>query len=88
MKSLIEVAAEQEAMQSVLGLTSVFEGLASMRIAQVKDQVLSSQRFFNELWNIYSKIRVNKQFSYGRDEEDKVIDKDLYIAITAEGGFT
>lgn len=88
MKSLIEVAAEQEAMQAVLGLTNVFEGLASMRIAQVKDQVLSSQRFFNELWNIYSKIRVNKQFSYGRDDQDKVIDKDLYIAITAEGGFS
>ena len=49
MKSLIEVAEEQQAMQSVLGLTSVFEGLASMRIAQVKDQVLSSQHFFNVL---------------------------------------
>ncbi len=88
MKSLIEVAEEQQAMQSVLGLTSVFEGLASMRIAQVKDQVLSSQHFFNELWNIYSKIRVNKEFSYGRNDQDKVIEKNLFIVITAEGGFS
>lgn len=88
MKNLTEISGEQSAMQSVLGLTNVFEGLASMRIAQVKDQVLSSQRFFNDLWNIYSQIRVNKQFSYGRGENDKVIDKDLFIAITAEGGFS
>lgn len=88
MKRLIDIGAEQSAMQSVVGLTNVFEGLASMRIAQVKDQVLSSQRFFNELWNIYSQIRVNKQFSYGRGEADNVIDKELYIAVTAEGGFS
>lgn len=88
MKRLTEIADEQAAMQSVLGLTNVFEGLASMRIAQVKDQVLSSQRFFNELWNIYSQIRVNKKFSYGRDIDEQVIDKELFIAITAEGGFS
>ncbi len=88
MKGLIEIAEEQAAMQAVYGLTNVFEGLASMRIAQIKDQVLSSQRFFAELWNIYSQIRVNKQFKYGREHEDKVIDKDLYVAITAEGGFS
>ncbi len=88
MKRLIDIASEQSAMQSVLGLTNVFEGLASMRIAQVKDQVLSSERFFNELWAIYSQIRINKRFSYGRESDDKVIDKDLFIAITAEGGFS
>ncbi len=88
MKRLIDVAAEQSAMQSVVGLTNVFEGLASMRISQIKDQVLSSQEFFNELWKIYSQIRVNKIFNYGREAEDTVIDKELYIAITAEGGFS
>ncbi len=90
MKSLIDVASEQSAMESVVGLTKVFEGLASMRIAQIKDQVLNSERFFNELWTIYSQIRVDKNFSYGRlnSEEKQVIDKELYIAITAEGGFS
>ena len=88
MKRLIDVAAEQAAMKSVVGLTNVFEGLASMRIAQIKDQVLSSQKFFNELWAIYSQIRVNKRFNYGRDIEDNVVDKELFIGITAEGGFS
>lgn len=88
MKQLSEVAAEQDAMQSVVGLTNVFEGLASMRIAQIKDQVLSSQQFFNELWNIYSQIRVTKHFGYGRDKSVSVSNKELVIAITAEGGFS
>lgn len=88
MKRLIDVAAEQTAMQSVVGLTSVFEGLASMRISQIKDQVLSSQQFFADLWSIYSQIRVSKRFNYGRTEDDHVLDKDLFIAITAEGGFS
>lgn len=88
MKRLLDIAQEQSAMQSVLGLTNVFEGLASMRIAQIKDQVISSERFFNELWGIYSQIRINKKFSYGRQSDEQVLDKDLFIAITAEGGFS
>jgi ATP synthase F1 gamma subunit len=87
-KQLSEVVEEQAAMQSVVGLTNVFQGLASMRISQIKDQVLSSQRFFNELWDIYSQIRVTKRFGYGRDNNDRVNDKELIIAITAEGGFS
>ncbi len=88
MKQLNEISAEQDAMQSVVGLTDVFEGLASMRIAQIKDQVLSSEQFFNELWSIYSLVRLGKQFSYGRQESDAVQDKELFITITAEGGFS
>lgn len=88
MKQLSEVVLEQDAMRSVVGLTNVFEGLASMRIAQIKDQVLSSERFFSELWSIYSLVRLGKQFSYGRQESDEVIDKELFITVTAEGGFS
>jgi len=88
MKRLVEVAEEQASMSSIVGLTGVFEGLASMRIAQIKNQVLSSEKFFVELWDIYSQIRVNKEFKYGRKDEDNVIDKELFIVITAEGGFS
>ncbi len=88
MKRLSEVVSEQQAMQSVVGLTNVFEGLASMRLAQVKDQVLSSQHFFNELWDIYSQVRTSNQFHYGRGLDKPPLDKELYIAITAEGGFS
>lgn len=76
-------------MATLVELTSVFEGIASMRIAQIKNQVLQSTKFFNELWGIYSQLRVDSLFSFGRDKaNDKVINKELYIIITAEGGFS
>jgi ATP synthase F1 gamma subunit len=71
------------------GLTDVFEGIASMRIAQVKNQVLQSQSFFAELWQMYTQIYAGSEFSYGhRLRQNEVIDKELYIAITAEGSFS
>lgn len=89
MSHLQEVAAERAAMDTIVNLTSVFEGIASMRIAQTKSQVQQSQQFFSELWNIYSQLRVDKMFHYGRTKhEQKVSDKQLYIAITSEGGFS
>jgi ATP synthase F1 gamma subunit len=70
-------------------LTGVFRGIASLRIAQIKNQVLQSQQFFHELWNIYTQIRVDNIFHFGRQTSDEsIIDKELYIVITAEGGFS
>lgn len=88
MKSLQEIARERDAMGTMVELTSVFEGIASMRISQVKNQVLQAQGFFNDLWHIYSQIRVVDYFNFGRDKDIKVTDKELYIVITAEGGFS
>jgi F-type H+-transporting ATPase subunit gamma len=87
MSRLQEVAEKQVAMNTILNLTGVFEGLASMRIAGVKNQVLESQAFFSEIWKIYKQIRVDSLFRFGRTNKDDVIKKQLYIVITAEGGF-
>jgi ATP synthase F1 gamma subunit len=60
-----------------------------MKIAQTKNQVLESTKFFDALWKIYSQLRVDALFSFGRDPNEKPkIDKELYIMITAEGGFS
>ena len=89
MKSLTEIARERDAMGTMAELTSVFEGIASMRISQIKNQVLQAQGFFDELWHIYSQIRVADYFNFGRNQNDvKVINKELFIVITAEGGFS
>lgn len=88
MSRLQEVAAHRQAMGTIVNLTGVFEGLASMRIAQVKNQVLQSQQFFRELWNIYRQIRVDSLFRFGRMDDHDVIKKQLIIVITAEGGFS
>lgn len=85
-----EIEKEEAAMATLVELTSVFEGIASMRIAQIKNQVLQATEFFNELWQIYSQLRVSTYFGFGRTAQEgvEIIDKELYIIITAEGGFS
>lgn len=89
MKRPNEIAVEENSMATLVELTSAFEGIASMKIAQTKNQVLESTKFFNALWKIYSQLRVDALFSFGRDAGEKpLIDKELMIMITAEGGFS
>ncbi|MCA9332640.1 F0F1 ATP synthase subunit gamma [Candidatus Saccharibacteria bacterium] len=89
MKRPNEIEREEVAMSTLVELTSVFEGIASMRIAQIKNQVLQATKFFDDLWHIYSQLRVDGLFRFGRSQsEDNVSDKELYIIITAEGGFS
>jgi len=39
---------------------SIFENIASIRIRQVKEQVLASRGFFGRLWSIYTGLRVEE----------------------------
>jgi ATP synthase F1 gamma subunit len=89
MRSLNEIAAERDSMKTIMAVTSAFEGIASMRIAQIKNQVQSSEQFFGELWRIYSQIRVDELFHFGRGlSVSDVIEKELLILITSEGSFS
>jgi F-type H+-transporting ATPase subunit gamma len=89
MKRPNEIAVEENSMATLVELTSAFEGIASMKIAQTKNQVLEATKFFDALWKIYSQLRVDTLFSFGRDQNEKpLIDKELMIMITAEGGFS
>jgi ATP synthase F1 gamma subunit len=85
-----EIAREEAAMSTLAELTSAFEGIASMRIAKIKDQVTQSTDFFNDLWHIYSQLQAGDVFSFGRerDQSHDLIDKELLIIITSEGGFS
>jgi ATP synthase F1 gamma subunit len=84
----MDIAKQERSMSTIVTLTTAFESLASMRIAQIKNEVLEAQQFFGELWHIYRQLRVDNLYRYGRKDQDVVIDKALYIAITAEGGFS
>lgn len=85
-----ELAAEKETMTTMVELTSAFEGIASAHIAQIREQVLQSQQFFADLWRIYSQLRVDGLFRFGRDghANDKIINKQLMILVTSEGSFS
>ncbi len=89
MRRPVDIEREEKSIGTLVELTGVFEGIASMRIAQIKNQVLQATAFFNDLWEIYSQIRVDNLFRFGRSQsDDTVLDKDLYILITGEGGFS
>lgn len=89
MKRPSELKRQETDMQTLVQITGIFESIASMRIAKVKNQVERSTQFFDELWHIYSQLRVDSSFHFGRDKKEKdIIDRELYIAITAEGGFS
>jgi F-type H+-transporting ATPase subunit gamma len=90
MKHPAELVKEEESMAILVELTSAFEGIASMKIAQIKDSVLESSKFFEEIWQIYRQLRVDNLFNFGRSEkkDNADIDKELFIIINAEGGFS
>lgn len=92
MRRLQDLARDETSMATIVMLTNAFEGLASMRIAQIKTQVIQAHQYFDAIWQIYRQLRVDSIFRYGRIEEagfkEERINKELFIAITAEGGFS
>jgi F-type H+-transporting ATPase subunit gamma len=88
MRRPLEIKAEEASVRSVVSLTSALETLSSMQIAKTKNKVIISNQFFDEVWNIYKQIRVDALFNFGRVENEKPIDKELLILITAKAGLT
>jgi len=89
MRQLNEISQERDAMQTVVELTSAFEGIASLRISQIRTQVQSSEKFFGELWKIYRQIRVDELFHFGRSQNKRAsINKELLLLITSEGNLS
>jgi F-type H+-transporting ATPase subunit gamma len=89
MSHLLELEKEKKGVAAMVQMSSAFEGIASMKIARIKNQVLQSTIFFDDLWGIYTQLRVDSLFRFGRGQNNQnAIDKELYIIITAEGGFS
>ena len=88
MRRPLEIKVEEDAARSVVSLTSALETLSSMQIAKTKNKVLISNQFFEEVWNIYKQIRVDAFFNFGRTIDEKPINKELLILITAKGGLS
>lgn len=89
MRQLTDLEQAKELSGVMVELTSAFEGIASTRIAQIKDQVLRSTEFFADLWRIYSQIRVDKVFRFGRSQNQTMVSpKELMILITSEGSLS
>ena len=66
-------------------LTGIFESIASMRISKIKDKVTRSQQFFDELWQIYTQLRVDpsERMIIRHKKQDK---SNVYLVLMSEGG--
>ncbi len=84
-----DIEYDAHTMDTVGQLAGAFEGIASMHIVRIKDQVAQSKEFFEDLWQIYTQLRVDKEFHSGRSHGKKsVINKELIIIVTSDGSLS
>ncbi|MBW4061715.1 F0F1 ATP synthase subunit gamma [Candidatus Saccharibacteria bacterium] len=69
-------------------LTGIFESIASMRIGKIKDKVTSSQAFFDELWQIYTQLRVDPGSRLKGTNGPKRDKPNVFLVLTSEAGLS
>lgn len=58
MKQSTQLLNDHRDIVAIENTTHIFENVASIRIRQIKEQVLGSRQFFNRLWLIYTGLRI------------------------------
>lgn len=86
MKRAISIKGDLTEIQTVESLAEVFESIASIKIARIRDRVVVSKEFFSILWQTYGGLRIDpKQRLKRKDTEHIRKGRDVFIAVTAEG---
>ena len=73
--------------ESIDSITHILENIASIRIGQIKDEVLGSREFFQRLWAIFSQLRVSSKDLAGQNKQPKN-SKPAVVLVTANAGLT
>ena len=80
---------ELSQINTIADLTTVFEGIASLEIAKIRDQTLTSKNYFSELWHIYSQLRFGKAvITSDAQKADRDKMRKLFVVITSQGGLS
>lgn len=84
MRRALRIQGELGQIRTIKDLTEVFESVASMHIARIRNHVVSSQQFFAELWPTYRSLRIDPR---ERVETTRKIRKGhtAFLAVTSEG---
>jgi ATP synthase F1 gamma subunit len=83
MKRPVYLQNELDQVGTVEGMAGVFEAIASIRIAQAHDRVVSSTAFFHDLWHVYGQLRRN---SKKRKTKQTLHKREALVAITSDSG--
>jgi F-type H+-transporting ATPase subunit gamma len=86
MRRATNIAQELSQIHTVEDLTEVFESIASIRIAKIRNRVVASKAFFAKLWQTYSGLRINPKERLARTEGTKK--KNVFVVVTAEGSLS
>ena len=84
MKRALTIQKDYHQIGTIKDLSSVFEAIASIHIAKIKDEVMSSTAFFEELWQVYSHLHASRDEIGGLSIQRKP--RRALLAITSEGG--
>lgn len=84
MRRAITIKHELEQIHTIEDLTGVFESIASIRIAKIRNRVVSSKEFFTELWQTYAGLRIDPKIRLKRPGRAKK-NRNVCLAVTAEG---
>lgn len=86
-KSAVVYQQYQDAM-TVGNVSQILESIASIRIRQIKDQVIASREFFRRLWTIYSQLRVSDKEAGELYDNQHKLDKQAVVLITSNSGLS
>lgn len=84
MRRATTIATELGQIHTVQDLTEVFESIASLKIAKIRDRVVASKLFFSQLWHTYTELRIDPKEQLARASQAKNPHK-IFLAITSEG---
>src|SRR6266550_4047436 len=84
MRRAITIQQELTQIHTVEDLTEVFESIASIRIAKIRNRVVASKAFFAELWQTYRGLRIDPRERLARPTQSAKA-RDVFLVVTAEG---
>lgn len=73
--------------ESIDDISHILENIASIRIRQIRDEVLASREFFQRLWAIFSQLRVSEKEAKKRKVQQKS-SRQAVVVVTANAGLT
>lgn len=87
MRRAIAIQEDLDQIHTVEDLTGVFESVASIKIAKIRNRVVANKEFFAELWETYSGLRVNPHEQLSRISK-RTNGRNVLVAVTTEGKLT
>ena len=84
MKRAIVIQQDLNQIHTVEDLTTVFESIASIKIAKIRNRVVVGKEFFAELWQTYRSLRVDPKERLSHRSELKN-SRTALLVVTTEG---